>query len=138
MFGGLRIGLYDPVKKLIVGKDHVGDVGLGQKIVAGLFTGAQRGAGARRSVWRGVTADAAFARLLRFLGALAICIASPTDLVKVRMQTEGKLPPGCARPTSRALCAHSLLCADTRLRAARRASTPPPLRRMASLRGRRA
>lgn len=30
------------------------------------------------------------------LGALAISIASPTDLVKVRMQAEGKLPAGCA------------------------------------------
>ena len=40
MFGGLRIGLYEPVKKLIVGKDHVGDVGLGSKVAAGLFTGA--------------------------------------------------------------------------------------------------
>jgi len=50
MFGGLRIGLYEPVKKLIVGKDHVGDVGLGQKVVAGLLTGACRRL--RQGSWR--------------------------------------------------------------------------------------
>ena len=38
-----------------VGKDHVGDVGLGVKIAAGLTT-----------------------------GAIGIAVASPTDLVKVR------------------------------------------------------
>ncbi len=41
LFGGLRIGLYEPVKKLIVGKDHVGDVSLLNKIAAGLLTGAR-------------------------------------------------------------------------------------------------
>jgi solute carrier family 25 uncoupling protein 8/9 len=51
MFGGLRIGLYEPVKKLIVGKDHVGDVGLGQKIVAGLFTGAPGAAASCACAW---------------------------------------------------------------------------------------
>ena len=40
LFGGLRIGLYDHVKKLFVGKDHVGDVNLLHKIAAGLVTGA--------------------------------------------------------------------------------------------------
>ena len=40
LFGGLRIGLYDPVKRFIVGKDHVGDVSLPSKIAAGLLTGA--------------------------------------------------------------------------------------------------
>ena len=57
LFGGLRIGLYDPVKTLYVGKDWKGDVPFHLKVAAGLTT-----------------------------GALAICIASPTDLVKVRMQ----------------------------------------------------
>lgn len=28
------------------------------------------------------------------IGAVAIAIANPTDLVKVRLQAEGKLPPG--------------------------------------------
>jgi solute carrier family 25 uncoupling protein 8/9 len=55
LFGGLRIGLYEPVKSLYVGKDYVGDISLGTKIAAGLTT-----------------------------GALGIAIASPTDLVKVR------------------------------------------------------
>ncbi|KAL0872787.1 hypothetical protein Bca101_022492 [Brassica carinata] len=59
LFGGLRIGMYEPVKNLYVGKDHVGDVPLSKKILA---------------------------------GALGIMVANPTDLVKVRLQAEGKLP----------------------------------------------
>lgn len=39
LFGGLRIGLYEPVKNLYVGKDHQGDVPLIKKIAAGLTTG---------------------------------------------------------------------------------------------------
>ncbi|KAL0336790.1 UNVERIFIED_CONTAM: Mitochondrial uncoupling protein 1 [Sesamum calycinum] len=63
LFGGLRIGLYEPVKTFYVGKDHVGDVPLSKKILAALTT-----------------------------GAVGIAIANPTDLVKVRLQAEGKLP----------------------------------------------
>ncbi|KAG6543464.1 hypothetical protein Mapa_015134 [Marchantia paleacea] len=80
LFGGLRIGLYEPVKNLYVGKDHVGDVPLIKKIAAGLTT-----------------------------GALAITVASPTDLVKVRLQAEGKLPPGVPRRYSGALNAYSTI-----------------------------
>ena len=40
LFGGLRIGLYEPIKDLYVGKDHVGDVPLHLKVAAGLTTGA--------------------------------------------------------------------------------------------------
>ena len=43
LFGGLRIGLYDPVKRLIVGKDHVGDVSLAHKIAAGRTRHTSRG-----------------------------------------------------------------------------------------------
>ncbi|OEL25956.1 Mitochondrial uncoupling protein 1 [Dichanthelium oligosanthes] len=53
IYGGLRIGLYEPVKSFYVGKDHVGDVPLSKKIAAGFTT-----------------------------GAIAISIANPTDLVK--------------------------------------------------------
>ena len=80
MFGGLRIGLYDPVKQFYVGKDHVGDVPLLTKIAAGLTT-----------------------------GALAICIASPTDLVKVRMQAEGKLPAGTPKKYPSAFGAYATI-----------------------------
>ncbi|EPS59739.1 hypothetical protein M569_15066, partial [Genlisea aurea] len=80
LFGGLRIGLYEPVKNLYVGKDHVGDVPLSKKILAALTT-----------------------------GGLAISIANPTDLVKVRLQAEGKLPPGVARRYSGALNAYSTI-----------------------------
>lgn len=109
MFGGLRIGLYEPVKKLIVGKDHVGDVGLGQKIVAGLFTGARARASPRferRCCFERWPLTLASCTRCCCAGALAITIASPTDLVKVRMQTEGKLAPGCVRAArgSAAVC----------------------------------
>lgn len=43
------------------------------------------------------------------IGALAITIANPTDLVKVRLQAEGKLPPGVPRRYSGALNAYSTI-----------------------------
>ena len=60
--------MYDPVKRFYTGADHVGEVPLHLKIAAGLTT-----------------------------GGIGIAIASPTDLVKVRMQSEGRLPPGTAK-----------------------------------------
>ncbi|KAL9273014.1 Mitochondrial uncoupling protein 1-like protein [Drosera capensis] len=80
LFGGLRIGLYEPVKTFYVGKDHVGDVPLSKKILAALTT-----------------------------GAVGIMIANPTDLVKVRLQAEGKLPPGVPRRYSGALNAYATI-----------------------------
>ncbi|KAH8973673.1 hypothetical protein BDL97_01G060800 [Sphagnum fallax] len=80
LFGGLRIGLYEPVKNLYIGPNHVGDAPLHKKIAAGLTT-----------------------------GALAIAVASPTDLVKVRLQAEGKLPPGVPRRYSGAMNAYSTI-----------------------------
>nr|BAI49703.1 uncoupling protein [Lysichiton camtschatcensis] len=80
LFGGLRIGLYEPVKSFYVGDNFVGDIPLSKKILAGLTT-----------------------------GALAIIVANPTDLVKVRLQAEGKLPPGVPRRYSGALNAYSTI-----------------------------
>ncbi|GAQ86261.1 Mitochondrial oxidative phosphorylation uncoupling protein [Klebsormidium nitens] len=80
LFGGLRIGLYEPVKNLYVGKDFQGDVPLIKKIAAGLTT-----------------------------GALGILVANPTDLVKVRLQAEGKLPPGVAKRYSGAMNAYATI-----------------------------
>ncbi|EXC01504.1 Mitochondrial uncoupling protein 2 [Morus notabilis] len=77
LYGGLRIGLYDPVKTFFVGSAFVGDIPLYYKILAALIT-----------------------------GALAIAVANPTDLVKVRLQAEGKLPPGVPRRYSGALNAY--------------------------------
>ncbi|KAF3448937.1 hypothetical protein FNV43_RR09655 [Rhamnella rubrinervis] len=68
------------VRNLYVGKDFVGDVPLSKKILAGLTT-----------------------------GALGITVANPTDLVKVRLQAEGKLPPGVPRRYSGALNAYSTI-----------------------------
>lgn len=80
LFGGLRIGLYEPVRNLYVGDNFVGDVPLSKKILAGLTT-----------------------------GALAITVANPTDLVKVRLQAEGKLAPGVPRRYSGAMNAYSTI-----------------------------
>ncbi|KAL7195179.1 hypothetical protein ACSBR1_035409 [Camellia fascicularis] len=106
LFGGLRIGLYElcriffylfiffpgepiiyvlcacggidaRVKKFYMGDNFVGDVPLSKKILAALTT-----------------------------GAIAITVANPTDLVKVRLQAEGKLPPGVPRRYSGALNAY--------------------------------
>ena len=77
MFGGLRIGMYDPVKEFYVGKDFQGPIPLEYKIAAGLTT-----------------------------GALGILIASPTDFVKVRLQSQGR--PGVPiRYTEGALATYS-------------------------------
>ncbi|OUS47231.1 mitochondrial uncoupling protein 2 [Ostreococcus tauri] len=69
LFGGLRIGMYEPVKAFYAEKmgtaSEGADAPLALKIAAGLTT-----------------------------GAIGITIASPTDLVKVRMQAEGRLPEG--------------------------------------------
>ncbi|KAH7514576.1 mitochondrial uncoupling protein 1 [Ziziphus jujuba] len=80
LFGGLRIGMYEPVRNFYVGDNFVGDVPLSKKILAGLTT-----------------------------GALAIIVANPTDLVKVRLQAEGKLAPGVPRRYSGALNAYSTI-----------------------------
>lgn len=83
MYGGLRIGLYEPVKQAFVGKDHVGDVPLHLKIASGLTT-----------------------------GAIAITVASPTDLVKVRMQSEGKKAPGEPKKYANAFKAYGIIARE--------------------------
>ncbi|KAL3829099.1 hypothetical protein ACJIZ3_017901 [Penstemon smallii] len=77
LYGGLRIGLYEPVKAFFVGNSYVGDVSIFSKILAALVT-----------------------------GAIAISVANPTDLVKVRLQAEGKLPSGVPRRYTGALNAY--------------------------------
>ncbi|KAK7301815.1 hypothetical protein RJT34_12691 [Clitoria ternatea] len=77
VYGGLRIGLYDPVKTYLVGSAFVGEIPLYHMILAALLT-----------------------------GALAITVANPTDLVKVRLQAEGQLPPGVPRRYSSAMDAY--------------------------------
>lgn len=64
LFGGLRIGMYDPVKaqisSIIDGKGAA-ETSFGTKVISGLIT-----------------------------GGVAISIANPTDLVKVRLQAQGR------------------------------------------------
>ncbi|KAG2670028.1 hypothetical protein I3843_14G063600 [Carya illinoinensis] len=77
LYGGLRIGLYGPVKTYLVGSEFIGDIPVYHKILAAFLT-----------------------------GAIAIAVANPTDLVKVRLQAEGKLPAGVPRRYSGALDAY--------------------------------
>lgn len=63
LFASLRIGLYEPVKNLIVGENYQGIIPIGYRILAALAT-----------------------------GAIGITIANPTDVVKVRFQVDGRLP----------------------------------------------
>ena len=64
LFAGLRIGLYVPVRDMITGPLAPGqNPTLFQKILAGMTT-----------------------------GAIGISIANPTDVVKIRMQAQGRLP----------------------------------------------
>jgi solute carrier family 25 uncoupling protein 8/9 len=77
-FAPIRIGLYEPVRAIYMGKDFVGQPTVLQKIAAGLTT-----------------------------SAIGITVASPTDVVKVRLQAEGRLPPGVPRRYAGALDAYS-------------------------------
>jgi hypothetical protein len=65
-YGCLRFSLYGPAKKLIVGKEHKGDAGLGVKISSGAIS-----------------------------GGIGSFLANPTDVVKIRLQKEaGKVLDG--------------------------------------------
>ncbi|KAI4306660.1 hypothetical protein L6164_029918 [Bauhinia variegata] len=77
IYGGLRIGLYDPVKTFFVGSALIAEVPIYHMILAALLT-----------------------------GALAIVVANPTDLVKVRLQAEGQLPHGVPKRYSGAMDAY--------------------------------
>jgi solute carrier family 25 uncoupling protein 8/9 len=57
VFASLRIGLYEPIKRIYVGKDHTGPIPAYIKILAALTT-----------------------------GAIGITVANPTDVVKIRFQ----------------------------------------------------
>lgn len=64
VFASLRIGLYEPVKRLYVGDKFDGTlIPMHYRIAAGLTT-----------------------------GTIGIMVANPTDVVKIRFQGEGKKP----------------------------------------------
>jgi solute carrier family 25 uncoupling protein 8/9 len=64
IFNGLSIGLYVPVRDFISGELQPGqNPTLFQKVIAGMIT-----------------------------GTIGITIANPTDVVKIRMQAQGRLP----------------------------------------------
>jgi solute carrier family 25 uncoupling protein 8/9 len=66
VFAGLRIGLYGPVRDAITKNNKPGQApSLLQRISAGMLT-----------------------------GAFGIMVACPTDVVKIRLQAEGRLPEG--------------------------------------------
>lgn len=63
VFASLRIGLYEPVKRLYIGEDFQGHIPMIYRIAAALTT-----------------------------GAIGITVANPTDVVKIRFQGEGRKP----------------------------------------------
>lgn len=83
VFASLRIGLYDTVRDFYCGKDFQGDPPLSKKILAGLTT-----------------------------GAFGICVANPTDVVKVRLQAEGRLPPGVPKKYNGVMDAYAKIYAS--------------------------
>ena len=85
IFAGLRIGLYPTVRDFICGKDikEGKTPTLLQRIAAGLIT-----------------------------GAFGITVASPTDVVKIRLQAEGKKPPGEPRRYKGSIDAYKKIVAE--------------------------
>lgn len=82
IFAGLRIGLYPTVRDFICGKNSNNPT-LPQRIVAGLIT-----------------------------GAFGIAVASPTDVVKIRLQAEGKKAPGEPRRYQGSIDAYKKIVAE--------------------------
>ena len=79
LFAGLRIGLYGPVRDIICRDNKPGvQPSLLQRISAGLVT-----------------------------GAFGIAVACPTDVVKIRLQAEGKKAPGEPRKYKGSLDAYA-------------------------------
>lgn len=69
VFASLRLGLYEPIRNFyyekLEGRGDVTKSSLITKVFAGLTT-----------------------------GAIAMCFAQPTDVIKIRLQAQGRLPPG--------------------------------------------
>jgi solute carrier family 25 uncoupling protein 8/9 len=82
VFASIRIGLYEPVRNMLShgNAEHLANPPLYKKIIAGLLT-----------------------------GAIGITVANPTDVVKIRFQAEGNLPPGVPRRYSSTYNAYSTI-----------------------------
>ncbi|XLU45946.1 hypothetical protein S245_040760, partial [Arachis hypogaea] len=88
LYGGLRIGLYDPQLVLFIS----------------IIFNANN------------LIMSSFYMYYHPIGVVAIAVANPTDLVKVRLQAEGKLPPGVPRRYSGSLNAYSTIVKQTILK----------------------
>jgi solute carrier family 25 uncoupling protein 8/9 len=84
VFAGIRIGLYPNVRDAICGTLKEGQQpSLYQRILAGLVT-----------------------------GAIGISVASPTDVVKIRLQAEGKKPEGVPKKYNGSIDAYQKIVAE--------------------------
>jgi solute carrier family 25 uncoupling protein 8/9 len=84
VFAGIRIGLYPNVRDAICGTLKEGQQPtLVQRILAGLLT-----------------------------GAIGISVASPTDVVKIRLQAEGKKPEGVPKKYNGSIDAYKKIVAE--------------------------
>ena len=80
---GIRIGLYPTVRDFYMGKDKHKEPTFFIRVIAAMTT-----------------------------GAFGICIACPTDVVKIRLQAEGKKPPGVPLKYSGSLDAYQKIIAQ--------------------------
>jgi len=89
VFASIRIGLYEPVRNSLSkgNPDHLSNPPLYKKIIAGLIT-----------------------------GAVGITVANPTDVVKIRFQAEGLLPPGTPKRYSSTYNAYSTIIKEEGLK----------------------
>jgi len=62
VYGGIGVGLYAPVRRVLIGSQDARDAALWKRILAGMIT-----------------------------GGIGQAVASPTDVVKVRVQADGRL-----------------------------------------------
>ena len=84
VFAGIRIGLYPSVRDAICGPLKEGQQPtMGQRILAALLT-----------------------------GAIGISVASPTDVVKIRLQAEGKKPEGVPKKYNGSIDAYKKIVAE--------------------------
>ena len=65
LFAGIRIGIYPSVRDFYMGSNIGKEPSFGTRVIAAMTT-----------------------------GAIGITVACPTDVVKIRLQAEGRKPPG--------------------------------------------
>ncbi|GAB4817944.1 hypothetical protein N2152v2_004990 [Parachlorella kessleri] len=97
LLGGLRIATYEPIKNFYAQKLHqdVEHTSIAVKIAAALTA-----------------------------GTVGVLVGNPTDVLKVRMQAQGKLPAGVPKPYPSAMAAYGIIVRQEGVKALWTGSTP--------------